>query len=76
MDQQCLMNGVTLFTKATTNSTAPASEFATDDAELANNGGGITLSFIIGKMLSFCHFFKDYLNHFGLLRTATVMVLA
>ena len=61
------VNGTATFTKV---STKPASESATL--------GGIVFTGcdIFGKLLSLYRFLKEYLNHFGVLLTAIVIVLA
>lgn len=61
------MNGAVTFTKA---STKPAAQ------STAQEGVTFIGCDVVGKILSLYQFLKDYLNHFGVLLTATVIVLA
>ena len=61
------VNGTTTFTKA---STKPVSK------STALGGIAFTGCDVFGKLLSLYRFLKDYLNHFGVLLTAIVTVLA
>jgi hypothetical protein len=61
------VNSAAAFIKA---STKPASE------STALGGIAFTRCDVFGKLLSLYQFFKDYLNHFGVLSTAIVIVLA
>ena len=73
MDQHSGMNGsgVTILTKTSTSPIPESSNFT-----YAQEGSAFVGFDVIRKMLSWYQFFKNYLDHFGLLLTTIVVFLA